>query len=210
MDPPITDFLGKPTACYFNYPHSRKQDFIDVVESYTNKYIIGLERGLHSKKEHYQCVIFTDDNVRFWKNFVQKIFRKLGPLSGKTCEYGKVTKIRNLRKMCAYCLKDGEYVVSGIPEANIQALYNTSFQKKTNYEKNKETKIQLDDFISSFWKLFKSFPTFNEFVQTMFNFCRNKKHRMLSKHRLIREAFEHNCITYELYCDNMGLRTHSL
>lgn len=204
----ITSMFPQALACYFDYSHDLIEPFIKVLNNYTTRYIIGLEYG-KTKKPHFQCVFFVEDIAAFKKNFVSTLFRHLPKLSGKNKEYGYVKSIRCTRKMCQYCTKDGKYFSSGIKQTDMEKLYNDALQYKSSKEQKYIKKIALDSLFTTFWATYKP-KYFHDFYTLVFNHFQKIKEPMPSKHRLLKEAFKHKCITNEIYALNVGLRFYSL
>lgn len=213
--------MSEPCACYFNYPHLQLLQFQSILDKFSVKYIIGLEHSTEKKKPHFQCIIYWDiDRPRknYWLCFKDSIFRSLGKLSGKNNEFGKVDKkIRDQTRLCSYCLKEGNYFTKGFKKSQIKELYNASFIRGDAKSRSLQKKMQLDVLCESINKAFRSHKScdttdpeiFEKYYIFVFNYCSEKKQKMISKHRLLSEAFRNGFIRYILYARNMGITFHT-
>lgn len=202
--------------CYFYYPHNKILGFLFVLKKYSIKYIIGLEISEDKKEPHFQCIIFWDETrprKKYWIRFYEAVFNALGTLSGKNNKFGKVMEIRDVFKACIYSTKDGEYYTAGFPKTEIQAFYDASFKKGDAKSRRLKKKVAVDTLCETIKSLFlltddfnyNNYNIFELYYKFVFNYCRKTNQKMLSKHRLLREAFAHRFVSHTLYAKNMSI-----
>lgn len=146
----ITDFIeDKPAqwiACYFAVFHSEK-DYVKekVLHHVVGDYIISKEicqTHKQTRGQHFHVVAqMTDSSYhKLCKNMKDKYKLQGRCKDGEPKQYGKVNKIRDIDRMLAYSLKDGDYETNIEPE-KIEELKKISFVKETKeMNQRQETK----------------------------------------------------------------------
>ena len=124
--------------------HTELPEILQFWKQYNiGEYIIALEITQHSHKEtageHFHfCAEMSDVT---YHAFCKRVFKDRYKLSGqarngKPKQYGKVTEIKDITRMKAYCIKDNNYYTN-IPDEEIEKLKKISFAK---VEKEKQPK----------------------------------------------------------------------
>lgn len=146
----ITDFVEDTPAhwiaCYFAVLHSEK-DYIKekVLHHCVGKYIISRETCETHKRtngQHFHVVAEMSDTSyhKLCKNMKDKYKLNGRANNGEPKQYGKVNTIKDINRMLAYSIKDGDYETNLEPE-KIEELKKISFVKETKeMNQRKETK----------------------------------------------------------------------
>lgn len=116
-------------------------------------YLIGLEISLDSHEEtdgehmHFVVQMTDQDYHRFSKRvFIDKYKLRGKALKDKPRQYGRVKRIQDLERMCAYTLKDYN-IRSNMTEKQLDSYKNISFKK----QEIKEHKELLFDYVTNNW-----------------------------------------------------------
>jgi len=116
--------------------HTELPEILGFWKQYNiGEYIIALEITEHSHKEtagehiHF-CAEMSDVT---YHAFCKRVFKDRYKLSGqarngKPKQYGKVTEIKDITRMKAYCIKDNNYYTN-LPDEEINKLKKISFSK---------------------------------------------------------------------------------
>ncbi len=140
----VLDNDKKWTAWYFAIKHEHKQDILNIWKEYLGeigKYLVSEEvaenKHIETNGEHYHFVAEIS-NKSYHK--ISKRIRDKYNLTGKAKngvgrQYGKVTDIKNVDRMIAYCMKDG-YISTNLTEDELKKYENISF-KPNNKQKEK-------------------------------------------------------------------------
>lgn len=116
--------------------HTELPEILGFWKQYNiGQYIIALEVTQHSHKEtageHFHfCAEMSDVT---YHAFCKRVFKDRYKLSGqarngKPKQYGKVTEIKDIKRMKAYCIKDDNYYTN-LPTEEIDELRKISFAK---------------------------------------------------------------------------------
>jgi hypothetical protein len=126
--------------------HKEFDEILDYWKEYNiGYYIIAMEVSAHSHKEtageHFHfCAEMSDVT---YHAFCKRVFKDRYKLSGqarngKPKQYGKVTEIKDITRMKAYCIKDDNFY-SNLPTEEIEKLREISFSKiETKTKKDKQ------------------------------------------------------------------------
>lgn len=146
----ITDYVEegetKWVACFFALLHSEK-DYLKekVLHHISGKYVISkevCETHKQTRGQHFHVVAEMSDASyhKLCKNIKDKYKLSGKAQNGEPKQYGKVTKIKSIDRMLAYCLKDGDYETNIEPE-KIEELKKISFAKESKeINERRETK----------------------------------------------------------------------
>lgn len=134
--------------------HSEIDNVEEILKEYEiGAYLIGLEIALDAHEEtngehmHFVVQMNDKDYHRFCKRiFIDKYKLRGKALKDKPRQYGRVKRIQDLERMCAYTLKDNN-IRSNMTEKQLDSYRNISFKKK----ENKEFKEQLWEYVNQNW-----------------------------------------------------------
>lgn len=195
---------------YFNYPHKDHKIFLQELDkehvTIDSWYVVGLEIGKKGK-EHFQCASSMDDKSYF--RFKERVFRKLGKLTGRSNEYGKINTVRSTEKLCQYCLKDGLYFTHNVPTDKIEKLYNQALlvKKKSCKDEWSLWDSKVNDWIDSGDIKFKHMG-FQRFLETFFLWLKDHGLRWPPhKMRVLKAARRAGCIDWYDWCKEIGIRS---
>jgi len=134
--------------------HSEIESVEETLKEYEiGAYLIGLEVSFDSHEEtngehmHFVVQMTDKDYHRFSKRiFIDKYKLRGKALKDKPRQYGRVKRIQDLERMCAYTLKDNN-IRSNMTEQQLDSYRNISFKKK----ELKEFKEQLWEYVNNNW-----------------------------------------------------------
>lgn len=142
------EFLEKDRKwhCFFAAIHHREDlEIYKIWGEYSSEigqYVIAKEIAtnshLQTAGEHFHfCAEMTPET---YHKICKRLFKDKYNLSGqarngKPKQYGKVSEIKNITRMIAYCLKDGDYITN-IPSEDLEEYKKISF----NHDKVKTVK----------------------------------------------------------------------
>lgn len=120
--------------------HTHREEIKEILQEYNiGKYIISNEISKDSHLEtngehlHFVVEMSNEDYHRFSKRvFIDKFQLRGRATKDKPRQYGKVSKIKNIEKMKAYSLKDGDYI-SNLDPKELDQLYQQSYKKNRRY-----------------------------------------------------------------------------
>jgi len=117
-------------------PHDEQEYLEETLKEYDiGKYVIGMEHA-DSVGEHFHFLVqFTDaDYHKYSKRVFKDKFNLRGQNRGGKCkQYGKLKEIRDLEKMTAYTVKDGN-VITNMTDKEIQKYTELSYKKTDKLE----------------------------------------------------------------------------
>ena len=143
--------------------HSNDFQLKSLWSEYTSqmgRYVISKEisDGTHTETagEHYHfCAEMTPQLYHtICKRIFKDTFNLRGQARGGPKQYGKVTQIRDITRMIAYCLKDGDFVTN-IPYDEIIQYKKVSFKKikpKDSFGKSKSFTEKIVDSLEQKYK----------------------------------------------------------
>ena len=120
-------------------------DYIeDKVKQYcSGTYFIGFE---DTPYHHYHfCVEMTEEQYANFRStvFIKKFKLKGQARDGKAREYGLIHNIKDIEKMKAYTIKEGNYRTNLSDVQELEQILENSFSKKEKVDKEKEILKQL-------------------------------------------------------------------
>lgn len=189
----ITDFVEETEAhwiaCYFAVYHSEK-DYIKekVLHHCVGKYIISkevCETHKRTRGQHFHVVAeMTDASYhKLCKNMKDKYKLQGRAMNGEPKQYGKVNTIKNIERMLAYSIKDGDYETN-LPPEKIEELKKISFVKESKeMNQRKETKLKTSWSEKLVTELIEKYPDkmWDMRLETDFNMVRDKMFDNLGK-----------------------------
>lgn len=135
-------FFGAIYHKDFNYVVKTLQEY-DI-----GQYVVAKEISTDSHQEtngeHIHFVV--EMTARIYHTYSKRVFKDKYKLrgqarDGKARQYGKVTEIKDITRMIAYCLKDNDYETN-IPHDEIEEYKKVSFKKIETKQTNNETFTQ--------------------------------------------------------------------
>lgn len=136
----------KWTSWFLAIKHDQKEQvmkiFKEYLEEYVGKYLISMEVSEDSHKEtdgehyHFVAEISPKTYHRITKRFKDKYHLKGQSRNGIGRQYGIVKDIKDIDRLIAYCMKDGQYETN-FNEEELKKYENISFKpKKKQLDKN--------------------------------------------------------------------------
>lgn len=132
-------------VCYtarLSEPKLSKKELGDILSKYSTSYVIGYEVGELNERPHYQIYFES----RSLKRTLEVPFRNQAKAAGLKGNAGWFLQVCEDRiKTIAYCLKDNDYLIEGISEADLQVAkeYDISVKNGLKTRKsNKRTQLQ--------------------------------------------------------------------
>lgn len=145
----------KWVAFFFAIKHEHKQDVMKIWKEYLGEYVgdylisaeVAEGRHVETNGEHFHFVAEISPKTyhKISKRYKEKYHLSGRAREGHSRQYGMIKEIKDINRMIAYCMKDGDYDTN-LPEERLEELKKISFKP---HHKQKDKNVTFTEKITN-------------------------------------------------------------